>query len=505
MQGDGFRPVRLAARPRARAGRLGAQRRAPASSPTCRAGADAVEAFCRRVRLEAPAGARIERVGWAPLDPRPVAGFTVAASSDAPDGAAIARPPWPKPGRCRRLPGRPRDLRRLPRRARRPRPTAGTGTRSSSCAACGPRFTVVTGLPFDRSAHDHGRASTAATPAAATTRTRPAARFRSATMACHACGPALELLEASPGRPPASTRSTPPARPRAPRGRPRPRPRDPRRRRDRRGQGRRRVPPRVRRHQRRGRRPAARAQAAAATGRSPCSCPIWPRPARSRTSATLEAGLLTAGRRPVVLAAPRPGGRRSRWRPRWRRATAGSGCCCRRPPLHVLLLGLPGDEPGPRALVLTSGNLAGEPIVTDDEEALRRLSGRGGRVAAARPADPRRRATTPWSRSSTASRRRCAAPAARRRCRSRCPLDVEPTVAAGGDLKNAFCVAEGRSAWLSAHVGDMDDIATQRAFARRGRPPAGARRRRPAPARRRQAPAVPQRAGAPRTPPASAA
>ena len=46
------------------------------------------------------------------------------------------------------------------------------------------------------------------------------------------------------------------------------------------------------------------------------------------------------------------------------------------------------------------------------------------------------------------------------------PVRVRPSLAVGGDLKNTFCVAEGGYAWLSAHVGDMDDLATLQAFER---------------------------------------
>jgi hydrogenase maturation protein HypF len=46
------------------------------------------------------------------------------------------------------------------------------------------------------------------------------------------------------------------------------------------------------------------------------------------------------------------------------------------------------------------------------------------------------------------------------------PIPVRPSLAVGGDLKNAFCVAEGGYAWLSAHVGDMGDLATLQAFER---------------------------------------
>ena len=44
------------------------------------------------------------------------------------------------------------------------------------------------------------------------------------------------------------------------------------------------------------------------------------------------------------------------------------------------------------------------------------------------------------------------------------PFDAPPSLAVGGDLKNTFCLAEGRLAWMSGHIGDMDDLATQRAF-----------------------------------------
>src|SRR4029453_17143507 len=43
-------------------------------------------------------------------------------------------------------------------------------------------------------------------------------------------------------------------------------------------------------------------------------------------------------------------------------------------PLHTLLFGVAGDEPGPTTLVMTSGNLGGEPICFPDDEALGRLS-----------------------------------------------------------------------------------------------------------------------------------
>ena len=43
-------------------------------------------------------------------------------------------------------------------------------------------------------------------------------------------------------------------------------------------------------------------------------------------------------------------------------------------------------------------------------------------------------------------------------------MPVPPTLAVGADLKNTLAVADGKYAWLSQHIGDMDDLATLSAF-----------------------------------------
>ena len=48
----------------------------------------------------------------------------------------------------------------------------------------------------------------------------------------------------------------------------------------------------------------------------------------------------------------------------------------------------------------------------------------------------------------------------------RLPIDTAPVLAVGGELKNTFCLASGRHAWMSQHIGDMGSIETLAAFER---------------------------------------
>ncbi|MFI7529959.1 carbamoyltransferase HypF [Nocardia salmonicida] len=132
-------------------------------------------------------------------------------------------------------------------------------------------------------------------------------------------------------------------------------------------------------------------------------------------------------------------------------------------PLHLLLFGLSGDRPAPRVLVMTSGNLGGEPICFDDSDARTRLA-----ELADGWLSHDRRILTPCDDSVVRVVDGIELPLRRSRGYAPLPLTlpvpVPPTLAVGADLKNTCAVGEGRYAWLSQHIGDMDDLATLRAF-----------------------------------------
>jgi hydrogenase maturation protein HypF len=130
-------------------------------------------------------------------------------------------------------------------------------------------------------------------------------------------------------------------------------------------------------------------------------------------------------------------------------------------PLHHLLL-----EGLRRPIVLTSGNLADEPLATDDAEALERLAGIADSVLThdreirARYDDTVTRVVA--GRESIIRRGRGYAPE---------PLGLpiaapsgQTILAVGAELKHTFTLARGDRAHVAPHIGDLEDLLTHRAF-----------------------------------------
>ncbi len=133
-------------------------------------------------------------------------------------------------------------------------------------------------------------------------------------------------------------------------------------------------------------------------------------------------------------------------------------------PLHYLLFSdSPGSAPDFPALVMTSGNLSEEPIVVANEDALLRLSGIAdwfllhNRDIVTRVDD---------SVVHTFERRARVL----RRSRGFVPqtidlgVDLKQVLAVGADLKNTFCLTRGSHAILSQHIGDLENFETIRFF-----------------------------------------
>jgi hydrogenase maturation protein HypF len=128
-------------------------------------------------------------------------------------------------------------------------------------------------------------------------------------------------------------------------------------------------------------------------------------------------------------------------------------------PLHYLLLA-DADVP----LVMTSGNLSEEPIAYKDDDALSRL----GMIADCFLVHDRE------------IHMRCDDSVARtigkqqsliRRARGYMPQPismavpfVQPVLACGAHLKNTFCLGKGRRAFMSHHIGDLENYETLNSF-----------------------------------------
>jgi hydrogenase maturation protein HypF len=133
-------------------------------------------------------------------------------------------------------------------------------------------------------------------------------------------------------------------------------------------------------------------------------------------------------------------------------------------PLHHLLLADAGTT-----LVMTSANFSDEPICYRDEDALARLSALADLfVIHDRKIETRTDDSVIRVISAGAARRA----AFLRRSRSYAPASLplpgagraRPLLACGAELKNTFCVAKGDRAWVSHHIGDLENYSTLRSF-----------------------------------------
>jgi hydrogenase maturation protein HypF len=169
-----------------------------------------------------------------------------------------------------------------------------------------------------------------------------------------------------------------------------------------------------------------------------------------------EASLLASPHVPIVLA-------------RWKRADstivgdiapglAHIGMMLPYTPLHHILMRAV-DHP----LVMTSGNLSEEPIAKDNDEALRRLKGIADFFLV-----HNRDIYSRYDDSVFVIEGNIPRPV--RRARGYAPYPVhlafqtQQVLACGAELKNTFCLTRDNHAFISQHIGDMENLETLRHF-----------------------------------------
>lgn len=385
----------------------------------------AVAELGHRLTHAAPLLADVHDISESRQPPRGGTGFTIEDSVSG-EGRTLASPDVATCDDCLRELADPAD-----RRYRHPFIT---------CTNCGPRFTIITGLPYDRAATT--MAGFAMCDVCRSEYDDPTdRRFHAQPIACPDCGPTLELVGDGPQAEGDDAV---------------------RRARDLLARGlvvavkglggyhlacdarNETAVAKLRRRKQRGDKPFA-----VMVRDAEVACEL-------ATMSDGERLLLTGNRKPIVLLARRDTGRLGA------SVAPGNpdlGLMLPYTPLHVLLIEAPGTD----ALVMTSGNLSGEPIVTDDDEARERLASiadvwlRHDRPIHVPCDDSVARFVTDAELPLRRSRGHAPLPVA-------LPFDVDPVLAVGADLKNTCALASGRYAWMSQHIGDLDDLATQAAL-----------------------------------------
>jgi hydrogenase maturation protein HypF len=434
VQGVGFRPfvwrlatdLGLAGRVRNAAGRVEIEVSGPAS---------ALDALARRLRTDAPPRARVERVTVTTLDPAIAAALPVTFEiEDSVAAAGLDRLFPPDIATCDDCLAELADP--SDRRYRYP---------FTNCTNCGPRATIIDELPYDR-AQTTMRAFPLCVACEAEYRDPANRRFHAEPVACPACGPRLDWRPA--GAPAAAATGEAALR------------------------------------------EAVSALCAGAIvavkglGGYHLACDAtddsavrrlrdrkrrWAKPfaivVRDEDAArglcrlgALEHDLLTGPARPIVLLEARRAGAPA-IAPSVAAGNRRLGVMLPYTPLHHLLLEAVG-----RPLVLTSANLADEPLVTDDEEARTRLDGLADGFLAH---DREIRARYDDTVTRVVARRESVVRRGRGYAPEPLPLPVAtpvPLLAVGAELKHTFTLARGGRAHVAPHNGDLEDLATHRAF-----------------------------------------
>jgi hydrogenase maturation protein HypF len=410
-------------------------------------GADAaIERFLRRLRAEAPPLAIIDAVACEPLDPLGRPGFEIRGSvpSDPATAPPVAADSAPCPDCLAELRD-PGD-----RRHRYP---------FINCTNCGPRFTIVTGVPYDRPLTT--MAPFVMCPACTGEYEDPEdRRFHAQPNACPECGPRLRIAGPD-GRPVGALEGAADAVDWI------------------------------------ARRLAAGAIVAVKSvggvhlvcdgGSEAAVSALRARKHREEKPFALlaadlpaarrlveltdeDAALLTGPARPIVLAPRRGAGDGVAVASAVAPGLPELGVMLPSAPLHHLLIddfaAVTGEPTRP--LVMTSGNRSDDPIAYHDDDALTRLAGVADlfllhdRVIETRTDDSvRRTVALPGRRAALMLRRsRGYVPA---------PLALpiparRPLLACGAEQKSTFCLATGSRAWVGHHIGDLEHYATLAAF-----------------------------------------
>ena len=391
----------------------------------------AVEAFHQALRRDAPPLAVIERVTTEPVAPRGERAFTIVASRTGTHRHTLISPDTSTCAACLAELADPADRR--------------FGHPFISCTHCGPRFTIVTDVPYDRPATTMAGFPMCADCAAEYT--DPAdRRFHAQPVCCPACGPVLWLLgpDGVPrdGDPIAGAAALLAAGAVLAV----------------KGLG--------------GFHVAADAtsQAAVATLRARKHREDKPfavmvpdiEEARRLCEVDSAAGaVLTSAHRPIVLL-PRRDGARGDYETVAPAVAPGNdslGLVLPYTPLHTLLA-----EALRRPFVLTSGNVSDEPIAYIDADADARL---GGIVDATLTHDRPIHTRTDDSVVRLFRGREYPVRRSRGYVPHPVPLPValdRPVLGCGAELKNTFCLARGRHAFLSHHIGDLENYETYRSY-----------------------------------------